>query len=360
VKFLAASILLSVGCLHIAWAQAEEKVKWYPQNAQAPLDPFHQFVGATEPVGDIASVARWAGWDDGENLVCESSSEQLRAVALRQGRTWTLALWNRSPQKLKVTIEGELPAGVYTTERLTLTSGGEIIALERRSGLLQYGARRNIQRTEWLQAGTGLVLRFAERTQQIDKTLFGLRRSIWQSKAPAGVLSRLASLMRESDNHWRQVLANLRGGNVRMTARGVHRMLFLISGIKAVASQYAALKDATDEAESLIDALSELSSALLNVVVDVSWDDKAVKVIVINAGSELWTALRFALEDAAEGDTVVLANVRPMERAEASFHLPDGQTMPVVMVSVLFNNGYSRLKVSCHSARSGEKEEVEP
>ncbi len=358
-KLLAASILLSVGCLHIAWAQAEERVRWYLQSAQVPPVPLRQLVGVTEPAGTLGDVARWAGWDDGENLVCESSSEQLRAVALRQERTWTLALWNSSPRKLKVTIEGELPAGVYTAERLTLTSGGEIIALERRSGLLQYAAGRKVQRTEWLHAGTGLVLRFAERTQQIDKTLIGLRRSIWQSKAPPGALSRLASLMREADSHWRQVRANLRRGNTRMTTRGVHRMLFLISGIRAVASQYAALKDVTDEADLLVDALSELSSALLNVVVGVSWDDKAVKVTVINAGSELWKALRFALEDSAEADTVVLANVRPMERAEASFHLPDGQTVPVVMVSVLFNNGYARLKVSCSGVGSGEKEEVE-
>jgi len=360
VKFLAASVLLSVGCLHIAWAQVEEKVKWYLQSAQAPLDPFHQFLGATEPVGDLASVARWAGWDDAENLVCESSSEQLRAVALRQGRTWTLALWNRSPQKLSVAIEGELPAGVYTIERLTLNGGGKIVAVERRNGLRQHASDRKVQRTEWLQADTGLVLRFAERSQQMDKTLVGLRRSIWQSKAPAGVLSRLASLMREVDNHWRQSMARLRAGNVRMTARGLHRMLFLVSGIRAVASQYAALKDVTDEADAAIDALSELSSALLNVVVGVSWDDKAVKVTVINAGSELWKALRFALEGTAEGDTVVLANVRPLERAEASFQPPDGQTMPVVVVSVLFNNGYSRLKVTCSGVGSGEKEEVEP
>ena len=359
-KLLAASILLSAGCLHIAWAQVEEKVKWYPQSAQAPLVPFHQLVGLTEPAGNLAAIARWAGWDDAENLVCESSSEQLRAVALRQGRKWTLALWNSSPQKLSVAIEGELPAGVYTVERLTLTGGGEIIAFERRNGLLQYGAGRKVERTEWLQADTGLVLRFAERRQQIDKTLFGLRRSIWQSKAPAGVLSRLASLMRESDNHWRQVLANLRSGNVRMMARGVHRMLFLISGIRAVASQYAALKDVTDEADAAIDALSELSSALLNVVVGVSWDDKAVKVTVINAGSELWKALRFALATSAPGDAVVLANVKPMERAEASFQPPDGQTMPVVVVSVLFNNGYARLKVSCNRVGGSEEEEVEP
>ncbi|MCL6475765.1 MAG: hypothetical protein K6U75_12020 [Firmicutes bacterium] len=353
-KFLAASILLSVGCLHVAWAQVEEKVKWYPQSAQTPLVPFHQFVGATEPAGDLAAVVRWAGWDDGETLLCDSSDEQLRAAALRQERTWTLALWNSSPQKLRVTIEGELPAGVYTVERLTLTRGGEIVAFERRNGLLQYGAGRKVQRTEWLQADTGLVLRFAERRQQIDKTLVGLRRSIWQSKAPAGVLSRLASLMREVDNHWRQSMARLRGGNVRMTARGVHRMLFLVSGIRAVASQQAALKEVADEADAAIDALSELSSALLNVAVGVSWDDKAVKVTVINAGSELWKALRFALEDSAEGDTVVLANVRPMERAEASFQPPDGQTMPVVVVSVLFNNGYSRLRVSCRDVGSDE------
>ena len=358
-KLLAASILLSVGCLHIAWAQAQEKVRWYFQSAQTPLVPFHQFVGAAEPVGDLASVARWTGWDDAENLVCESSNEQLRAVALRQERTWTLALWNSSPQKLRVAIEGELPAGVYTTERLTLTSGGKIVTLERRNGLLQHTADRKVQRTEWLQPGAGLVLRFSERSQQIDKTLVGLRRSIWQSKAPAGMLSRLASLMREADSHWRQVRANLRRGNVRMMARGVHRMLFLVSGIRAVASQRAALKEVTDEAESLIDGLSELSSALLNVVVTVSWDEQAANVTVINAGSELWKALRFALEDAAAGDTVVLANVRPLERAEASFQPPDGQTMPVVVVSVLFNNGYSRLRVSCRGVESGEEEEVE-
>ncbi|GIV18502.1 MAG: hypothetical protein KatS3mg023_0253 [Armatimonadota bacterium] len=359
-KRLAASILLGWGCLCMAYAQKEEKVTWSLQSTQVSLVPFHQFVGATEPADVLNAIARWAGWDEGENLVCESSHDQLCAVALQWKRTWTLALWNHLPQKVQVTIEGELPAGVYTTERLTLASGGEIVAVERRNGLLQSGRSKRVQRIEWLPANTGLVLRFVERTQRIDQTLFALRKSIWQSRAPAGVLSRCTSLLREADSHWHQVRASLRKGNVRMGARGVHRMLFLTSGIRAVASQYAVLKEVTGEAEALIDSLSELSSALLNVVVEVSQSEQAVRVKVVNAGHEVWKALRLALEPSSEADTVVLANIRPMERAEVSFQPSKEQTMPVVVVSVLFHNGYTRLKVSCGSMDSDAQKEAEP
>lgn len=359
-KRLAASILLGWGCLCMAYAQKGEKVTWSLQSTQVSLVPFHQFVGATEPTDILYAIAHWAGWEDAENLVCESSSEQLRVVALQQERTWTLALWNHSPQKVQVTIEGELPAGVYTTERLTLAGGGEIIAVERRNGLLQSGTSRKVQRIEWLPAGTGLILRFVERTRKVDETLLALRRSIWQIRVPTGVLSRFTSLLRETDSHWHQVRANLRKGNVRMGARGVHRMLFLTSGLRAVASQYAILKGVTSEAEALIDSLSELSSALLNVVVEVSQSEQAVRVKVVNAGGEVWKALRLALEASPEADTVVLANLRPMERAEASFQSPKEQMMPVVVVSVLFHNGYARLKVSCGSMESGTPKEAEP
>lgn len=359
-KRLAASILLGWGCLCMAYAQVEERVKWSLQSAQVSLIPFYRFVGAEEPSDSLEAIARWARWDEGEKLVCESSNEQLRAVALQWERTWVLVLWNQSPQKVKVAMEGELPAGVYTTERLTLANGGQKVALERRNGLLQNGTGKKVQRTEWLQAGTGLILRFVERTQGVDKTLIALRRSIWQSKAPAGALPRCTALMREANNHWHQVRANLRQGNARMAVRGIHRMLFLTSGIRAVASRYAFLANVASEAESLIDSLSELSSALLNVVVEVSQGDKAVAVRVVNAGSEVWKALRIALEASAEGDTVVLANVKPMERAEASFQSPSEQIMPVVVVSVLFHNGYARLKVSCSGMESSEQKEVEP
>lgn len=356
---LAASIFLCVLCLRVTYAQAEVKVTWSLQSAETPLVSFHQFVGAIEPDASLKAIASWAGWKDSERLMCDSSSERLRAVALQRGRTWTLALWNGSEQKMKVMVEGELPAGVYTTERLTLANGGAIIALERRNGLLQSSTGRKVQRTEWLLAGTGVILRFAERTQGVDETLIALRRSIWQSKVPTGVLSRLTSLMREADSHWHQVRANLRKGDVRMGARGVHRMLFLASGIRAVASRYAVLSDVADRAESLIDALSELSSALLNVTVEVSRNGQSLGVKVVNAGNEVWKALRLALEASAEEDAVVLANIRPMERAETSFKLPNEQPMPAVMVSVLFHNGYARLKVSCGETTSSEEKEVE-
>jgi hypothetical protein len=254
-----------------------------------------------------------------------------------------VALWNHSDRKVKVLVGGDLPTGVYTTEKLTLESGGAIAAVERRSGV-QLPSSGNVRRTEWLHANSGLILRFVERTEDVNTALGALRRSVWRSNVSRGVLSRLASLMREIDSHWYQVRANLRKGNLQMSARGVHRMLFLVSGMRATASKYSGAEEVVGHAEQLVDALSELSCALLNITVSVRREGEGIGVQVVNGGANTWTALRLAM-GSADTNTVVLANVRPMERAETAFRLPDGETSPEVVVSVLFNNGYARVRV---------------
>lgn len=357
-RHLAISVALCLLCLRGMSAQAEERVTWSLQSAEMPPVSFHQFVGKSEPSDATEMTAHRVGWGDGEWLSCRSSSELLRAAVLQLPRMWTLVLWNHSEQKTKVTIEGELPAGVYTTERLTLTGDASIVAIERRNGLRQSSSGK-IQRVEWLDARSGLVLRFVERLRTVDETLDTVRQSVWQSAAPRGVLSRLAALMREADSHWYQARANLRKGNVSMGARGVHRMLFLASGMRVVSSKYAGAEKVTAQAELLIDALSELSSALLNVVISVRYEQQSLQVQVVNAGSQVWKALRLAPGAAAGSDAVVLANMKPMERAEASFRLSEQQLEHAVVLSILFNGGYARLRVS-YDNEVTEKKEEEP
>lgn len=355
-KHLAISALLGLLCIRVVLAQAEEKITWSLQGVESPPVPFHQFLGTPEPSAATDAVARWVGWDDGGRLHCESSSHALRVAAVHLPRIWSLVLWNSSEQKVKVVIDGELPAGVYTTERLTLDGDGGITAIERRSGLRQDSAGR-VQRVEWLNARSGLVLRFVERLQTVDEAMNALRRAVWQSEVPRGVLSRLAALMREADSHWYQARANLRRDNVSMSARGIHRMLFLASGMRVVSSKYAGAEEVTGHAELLIDALSELSSALLNIVIGVRREEQSLQVQVVNAGAQVWKALRLMPETAADSDAVVLANMKPMERAEASFRLSGEQQVPAVVASVLFNGGYARLRVSCGSVEAGKEEE---
>lgn len=356
-KRLAISMALCLLCLRGMPAQVEQKVVWSLQNTETPSVPFHQFMGRSEPSAVTDAAARRVGWGDGEWLSCESSSSLLRAAVLHLSRTWTLVLWNASEQKTRVAIEGELPAGVYTTERLTLASDGGVIAAERRNGLRQNSAGK-MQRVEWLDAHSGLVLRFVERLQAINEAMDALRRSVWQSEVSQGVLSRLAVLMREADSHWYQARANLRKGNVPMSARGVHRMLFLASGMQVVSSKYAGAEAVTEQAEALIDSLSELSSALLNVVIGVRCEEQSLRVQVVNAGTQVWRALRLTPESASDSDAVVLANVKPMERAEASFRLSGAQQVPAVVASVLFNGGYARLRVSCGNVGADKEEEL--
>lgn len=354
-KHPAISAALCLLCLRGVLAQAEEKVTWSAQEVETPPVAFHRFVGRTDPSAETDAVARWIGWDEGKRLNGESSSDLLHVAVLHPPRTWTLVLWNDSDQKTKVTIEGELPAGVYTTERLMLASGGEIVGIERRNGLLQRINGR-VRRLEWLDAHSGLVLRFVERLQTVDETLHALRRSVWQSKVSRGVLSRLAALLREADSHWYQARASLRKGNVSMGARGIHRMLFLSSGIQVVSSKYVGLEEVTKQAEFLIDSLSELSSALLNIVIGAKYRGQQLGIQVVNAGAQVWKALRLVPE-ATDDVAVVLAEIKPMERAEASFRVPEGQPAPDIVVSVLFNGGYARLKLSCGITMPGRREE---
>lgn len=345
VKCLVLSSLLCLWCLLGAFAQIQHEVQWLPEGAQEPLSPLHEFVGATEPTATTRAIARWAGWEDGERLVCTSTDGTLRAVMLRTGRTWTLALWNDGEQKAKVTIQGSLPSGVYTTVRLVVSSNAEIGAIERRNGL-RPDSKGRVSRVEWIEARSGLFLRFVERTRAVDDALNASRRSIWQSRVSRGVRSRLATLLRETHNHWYQVRASLRKNDLRMAARGVHRMLFLASGTRAVASGYTGLEEVSRQAEDLIDALSELSSALLNIVVSTRYTEQKVEVQVINAGAQVWKAVRFAPSTASE-EAVVLANVKPMERAEASFMRTGEKPVSLLTVSVLFNGGTARLKMAC-------------
>ncbi|MEJ5251759.1 MAG: hypothetical protein HPY54_07740 [Chthonomonadetes bacterium] len=344
-RHLAISALVMLCCVGGALAQEEVKVVWSSQVMDVPPDPFYQLVGSSEPSTVVQAVARWAGWDKGERLDCTSTGESLRAVALRENRTWTLVLWNSSDQKSRVAIEGYLPAGVYTVERLLMADGGGITLFERRNGLRQSAAGK-VSRTEWLNPRSGMVLRFVERVQTAEEGLGALRRAIWQSHVSPGVLSRLAGLMREMDNHWYQVRASLRKNDVRMAARGVHRMLFLASGVRVASSKYPGTEQVAILAESLIDALSELDSAILNIVVTVRCEGERLEAQVANAGTQVWKALRIA-SNVGTDEPVVLANMKPMERAEASFKLKGELPLATVNVSVLFNGGYARLRVGC-------------
>ncbi|MER3472437.1 MAG: hypothetical protein C4335_00065 [Armatimonadota bacterium] len=351
---LAVSALLCLWAIPGVIAQGEQKVTWCSQSTDAPVVPFHQFVGAPEPTATTQSVARWAGWEIGERLSCTSTRDSLHAVMWHLPRVWTLALWNDADEKTKVVLVGDLPAGVYTVERLLLAENSRIIAIERRNGLcLSVGAR--INRIEWLGGHSGMILRFVERTQAAEGSLSALRRSVWQSKVPQGVLSRLSALLRETDSHWYQVRASLRRGDVRLAARGVHRMLFLASGMRVASSKYAGAEQVAAQAEKVIDALSELSSALMNIVASLRCDHERLAVEVVNAGTQVWTALRLVPEAGAE-EAVVLAHVKPMEHAEASFRWTGEPSASAVTLSLLFNGGYARLKVSCSPAED-EKEE---
>ncbi len=344
-RHLAISALVMLCCVGGALAQEEVKVVWSSQTVDAPSDPFYQLVGSSEPNTVMQAVARWAGWDDGERLDCTSTNESLRAVALRQSRRWTLVLWNGSDQKSRVVIEGYLPSGVYTVERLLMADGGGITLFERRNGFRQSTAGK-VLRTEWLNPRSGMVLRFVERMQTAEEGLGALRQAIWRSRVSSGVLSRLAGLMREMDNHWYQVRASLRKSDMRMAARGVHRMLFLASGVRVVSSKYVGAEQVDTLAESLIDALSDLASAILNIVVTVRCEGGRFEARVTNAGAQVWKALRIA-PNVGTDEPVVLANMKPMERAEASFRLKEELPLATVNVSVLFNGGYARLKVGC-------------
>lgn len=353
-KHLAISTLFCLWWAYGTLAQSEEKVTWSPRSADTPFVSFHQFVGAGEPTPATHSIAQWTGWDTWERLVCTSTSSSLRVVAVHLSRTWALVLWNDAEQKTKVVVEGELPAGVYTVERLLLADGGEVTAVERRNGLHQRVAGR-VSRTEWLVGRSGLALRFVERTQAVEETLSRLRRSIWQSRVSPGVLSRLAALLREMDGHWYQVRASLRRSDVRLAARGVHRMLFLASGERVTSSKYAGSAQAAEHAESLIDALSELSSAILNIAVSVRCEGDRLSVQVTNAGTQIWRVLRLVPDTGAD-EAMVLADVRPMERAEVFLRLKEQQSTPAVTLSVLFNGGCARLKVSYYPAEENEEE----
>lgn len=353
-KHLAISTLFCLWWAYGTLAQNEERVTWSPQSADAPSVPFHQFVGAGEPTPATHSIAQWAGWDAGERLVCTSTSDSLRVVVVHLPRTWTLALWNDAEQKTKVVIEGELPAGVYTVERLLLADGGEVVAVERRNGLHQRVAGK-VSRTEWLAGRSGLVLRFVERTQTVEETLSQLRRSIWQSGVSPNVLSRLAALLREMDSHWYQVRASLRKNDVRLAARGVHRMLFLASGVRVASSKYAGSAQVAERAESLVDSLSELSSAILNVVVSVRCEGDRLSAQVTNAGTQIWDVLRLVPHAGAD-EAMVLTDVKPMERAEASLKLTEQQSVPAVVLSVLLNGGYARLRVPYYPAEENKEE----
>lgn len=353
-KHLAINTLFCVWWVCGTFAQGEERVTWSLQSADVPLVPFYRFVGAGEPTPTTRSVAQWTGWDVGERLVCTSTNDSVRVAGVHLPRTWALALWNDGEQKAKVVLEGELPAGVYTVERLLLANGGEITAVERRNGLHQRVAGR-VSRTEWLAGRSGLVLRFVERTQAVEETLSQIRRSIWQSKVSPGVLSRLAALLREMDSHWYQVRASLRKNDVRLAARGVHRMLFLASGVRVASSKYTGSVQVAERAESLIDTLSELSSAILNVVVSVRCEGDRLSAQVTNAGTQIWNVLRL-VPDAGADEAVVLTNVKPMERAEASLKLTEQQSVLAVTLSVLFNGGYARLRVLYYPAEANKEE----
>ncbi len=351
---VALDLLLCLLCVQPMHGQSEERVSWSAQVADAPATPLHQFVGASEPSDTARALGAWVGWDDAEPLLCSSTSPSIRATAMRNGRTWMIALWNDSEAKTKVTLEGELPSGIYTVERLLLTESAGISTAERRNGLVQRTNGR-VQRTEWLEAHTGMLLRFSETTQTVDETRGALRRSIWQSRTSPGVLSRLAALTREMDSHWYQVRASIRRNDVQMAARGVHRMLFLVSGIRAVSSTYGGLADVSRYAERLIDVLSDMSSALLNVAVMVRRTEQGLDVRVVNAGTQTWKALRLVPDMVKDEEAVVLANVKPMERTEVVFRLAENEPAPAVVVSLLLNGGYARVKVPVEPAE--EKEE---
>lgn len=354
-----ASVLIWLFCSAALLAQEEVVVTWTPHPDTSPPLSFVQFIGLETPAETANPVAQWAGWDAGERLRTESNRETLRAMMWRQPRSWTLVLWNGSTQKVAVTIQGELPAGVYTVERLLLGRGGTPIALERRNGLLQR-ASGQVRRAEWIGAESGMVLRWVERGQAVDETLSALRRSIWGSEVSRGVLSRLTALWRETGSHWYQVRANLRRGDLRISARGIHRMLFLASGMRAASSKYPGAEQVTAQAEQLIDALSELSSALLNLVIRVEQEGRQVKVQIVNAGAQVWKALRLSSPALAADADVVLAEVKPLERAEALFSLPEGSTGAVVVASILFNGGYSRLRVALIPSEPVQREEETP
>ncbi len=345
-------LLFAMLCAQVACAQGEERVIWSLQRAESAVMPLHQLVGLAEPSDATRTLTEWAGWEQAEALTCSSSSPSLRAGMVRESRRWTLALWNDGDQKTKVTLEGELPAGVYAVERVLLASDGTVSAVGRRNGLVQRSGG-TLKRTEWLEKQTGMLLRFIETTHAIDETTAALRRSIWQSRTSQGVLSRLAALMRETDSHWYQARARLRRNDVRMAARNVHRMLFLVSGVRAVSSTYG-LGEVARRAEQMIDALSNLSSALLNVVVTVKRSEQTLDVQVVNAGAQVWQALRLTPESKDE-EAVVLAKVRPMERAEVSFRISGAQPAPAVVLSLLFNGGTARVKVGIEPV--GSKEE---
>ncbi|MCS6950512.1 MAG: hypothetical protein RMM06_04260 [Armatimonadota bacterium] len=352
----AISVLTSLLLASLALAQDEVVVTWSLQPAVSSPPPFYQFIGdeTSSEMSDL--VARWLQWDEGESLRTESSHEMLRVAVWRWPRAWTLVLWNGAPQKAKVTIRGELPAGVYTVERLRLGPGAMPLALERRNGLQQRAAG-GIQRTEWLDGHSGLALRFVERGQVVGETLSALRQSIWRSEVSRGVLSRLAALLREAGSHWYQVRASLRRGDQRMSARGVHRMLFLVSGMRAASSKYPGAEQVTAQAEQLLDALSELSSAVLSPVICVQQQGRSLRVQVVNAGGQVWRALRLT---APQSDAVVLANMKPMERAETTFTLPTEEEEVTIVASILFNGGYSRLKMTSLPTKPAAQKEEQP
>lgn len=324
----------------VAMAQERVTVTWNSTASDVSPPSLSQLVGVESTL--FESLERWLGWQEAQAVPCESSDPSLKASVALWGGGVLVALWNSSEQKVAVTLQAPMQPGIYTTELVKFTASAQILTIERRNGLtLLRGGQ--VQQTHWLAAQSGLIVRFVERLRPLEEVLRVLRRSVWQGNASRGARSRLASLMRETDSHWYQARASLRRGSVTMSLRNVHRMLFLVSGLRVVASKYAETATASLYAEQVIDALSELSSALLNCVVRVSPSGKHLDVQVANGGSQVWRVLRLSVEPAL--DAIVIANLRPMERAEATLSIETG-TWPRVQLSILYNGGYARLRVS--------------
>lgn len=344
---IVASLLFSWVYLPVAMAQERVTVTWSSTASDVSPPSLSQLVGV-EPT-PFENLERWLGWQEAQAVPCESNSPLLKASVAFSGGSVLVALWNGSEQKVAVTLQAPMRPGIYTTERVTFTTSSQILAIERRNGLilLQGG---QVQQTHWLAAQSGLIIRFVERLRPLEEALRALRRSVWQGNASQGARSRLASLMREADSHWYQARASLRRGSVMMSVRNIHRMLFLVSGLRVVSSKYAETAAASLYAEQVIDALSELSSALLNCVVRVSPVGKRLEVQVANGGTQVWRALRLTVEPAT--DAIVVANLRPMERTEATVDVEEG-SWPRVQLSILYNGGYARLRVTPISGEEG-------
>lgn len=334
---------------------ASEKATWTLEPVGGEGISIEQFTGAEQITPRLQAVARWAGWN-GEHLQCESDSSRIRIATVRSEEGYTVALWNASDEKTEVALKGELPMGIYTVDRLVMSAKSQDVFIERRNGL-PLVRRGSTQRTEWLNPHSGIILRFVERVQPADRSARALRQVIWQSGARGTAISRIAALMREASNHWYSARARLRQGATVQAARDIHRMLFLISGVKAVAANYSGLQEVSQRADTLIDALSELSSAMLSVTATVNHEEQGLNVRVVNAGAVTWKALRIAPEAVEHHEAIVLANVKPMEQARVLLKMAEQQAVPAVVLSVLFNGGYARIKVPCSPVKWSEPKE---